>query len=379
MDSPFFSVVIPTKNRPHFLGDSIQSVLRQDFEDYELIISDNYNDGATKEVVDKFINNPHVRYFRTDHEMNIPDHWEFATSKANGQYIAIITDRSLFMQGALHDIYTCIQQNGIAQTPVVFWRYGYYEEDTKKLLIEKNEPGVKIKSSRDLLQRFSRTLDDHFLPRPHVGCYHKGLAEKIRADQGRLFSAFGPDFTSSLLFLLYTDAALYIPRTIALFQGAAVSSGTKAQTSIERYLHSLKLKNPYEFVPMRVPLNLNLIFNDLLKLKNSVGKKLNDIHFDHRFYFKKMYQVYIERKILWKVSSDNDAFWAEWTRALGLFDRNFRRQVRMACLKLWFPIMKSYIRSTVLGRFLLSVKRILRGGSVRSASTALAAAGFEQE
>ena len=41
---PFFSIVIPTKNRPEYLRESIQSVLLQDFTDYELIVSDNFND-----------------------------------------------------------------------------------------------------------------------------------------------------------------------------------------------------------------------------------------------------------------------------------------------------------------------------------------------
>ena len=42
--SPFFTVAIPTKNRPARLRDAIRSVLEQSFQDFELIVSDNSDD-----------------------------------------------------------------------------------------------------------------------------------------------------------------------------------------------------------------------------------------------------------------------------------------------------------------------------------------------
>ena len=51
MAKPFFSIVIPTKNRPELLRDAIRSVLLQNFDDYELIVSDNFNDERTKKLL----------------------------------------------------------------------------------------------------------------------------------------------------------------------------------------------------------------------------------------------------------------------------------------------------------------------------------------
>ena len=38
MKSPFFSIIIPTKNRSFLVSKAIDSVLSQEFNDYELII-----------------------------------------------------------------------------------------------------------------------------------------------------------------------------------------------------------------------------------------------------------------------------------------------------------------------------------------------------
>ena len=41
MSTPFFSIIIPTRNRFETLPYAIQTVLEQSFDSYELIISDN--------------------------------------------------------------------------------------------------------------------------------------------------------------------------------------------------------------------------------------------------------------------------------------------------------------------------------------------------
>jgi glycosyltransferase involved in cell wall biosynthesis len=52
--SPLISVVIPTYNRADLIAKAIQSVLDQTYQNWELIIVDNYSDDGTKEVIDSF-------------------------------------------------------------------------------------------------------------------------------------------------------------------------------------------------------------------------------------------------------------------------------------------------------------------------------------
>ena len=52
--SPFFSFIIPTKNRSAILKFAIQSCLNQSFGDFEIIVSDNNSKDRTEEVVKKF-------------------------------------------------------------------------------------------------------------------------------------------------------------------------------------------------------------------------------------------------------------------------------------------------------------------------------------
>jgi glycosyltransferase involved in cell wall biosynthesis len=51
---PRISVIIPTYNRADLVGETIESVLRQTFDDFEIIIVDDGSTDATKEVVRRF-------------------------------------------------------------------------------------------------------------------------------------------------------------------------------------------------------------------------------------------------------------------------------------------------------------------------------------
>ena len=110
MNTPFFTIVIPTKNRPVLLKDAIQSVLWQNYTDFELIVSDNFNDVATQEVIASFSNHPKFRSVRTEHELNMIDHWEFATKHAVGKYVIVLADRKVLYQNALKKITKAIKK-----------------------------------------------------------------------------------------------------------------------------------------------------------------------------------------------------------------------------------------------------------------------------
>ena len=46
----YFTVVIPTRNRPNLVLTAVQSVLEQDCRDFELIVSDNSDPDRTEET-----------------------------------------------------------------------------------------------------------------------------------------------------------------------------------------------------------------------------------------------------------------------------------------------------------------------------------------
>ena len=99
MSIPFFSVVLPTKNRSFLVGHAIRSVLQQSFPDFELIVVDNDDTDATRKVVETF-KDPRLRYLRTG-GFSMPDNWEHGSSASRGEYLLVIEDKQMLKPSTL--------------------------------------------------------------------------------------------------------------------------------------------------------------------------------------------------------------------------------------------------------------------------------------
>lgn len=84
---PKVSVIIPTYNRSQYLRNSIDSVLNQSYQDFELIVVDDGSTDDSKEVLSKF--NGRIRYFYQEN-MGVSAARNKGIREAKGEYIAFL-------------------------------------------------------------------------------------------------------------------------------------------------------------------------------------------------------------------------------------------------------------------------------------------------
>ena len=108
--NPFFSIVIPTRNRADTLKYTIKTILNQDFQDYEIIICNNNSVDDTKEVV-KCFTDKRIKYLESSIDLSMTDNWELAYTKVTGLYVTYIADNEGFIDGALAFMYDLFRLN----------------------------------------------------------------------------------------------------------------------------------------------------------------------------------------------------------------------------------------------------------------------------
>jgi glycosyltransferase involved in cell wall biosynthesis len=108
MNRPYFSVIIPTYNRADFIGQTIASVLKQDFEDFELIIVDDGSTDNTKEVV-AGIEDKRIRYYKKENAERGAAR-NFGAKKAGGEYLNFLDSDDLLNDNHLSTAYKIIQE-----------------------------------------------------------------------------------------------------------------------------------------------------------------------------------------------------------------------------------------------------------------------------
>jgi glycosyltransferase involved in cell wall biosynthesis len=94
-EEPFFSIVLPTKNRSFLVGYAIESILMQSFKNFEVIIVDNDDTNATQNVVATF-DDSRIHYYKTGN-LSMPDNWEYGCTKIAGKYLLILFSAHLRM------------------------------------------------------------------------------------------------------------------------------------------------------------------------------------------------------------------------------------------------------------------------------------------
>lgn len=102
MAHPLFSICIPTYNRAHSLKQSLKSAVEQNFDDYEIIVSDNCSQDDTRNTAASFTS-AKIRYHRNEKNIGMVGNWNSALSKAKGEYAALLFDDDEFAPNHLKE------------------------------------------------------------------------------------------------------------------------------------------------------------------------------------------------------------------------------------------------------------------------------------
>jgi glycosyltransferase involved in cell wall biosynthesis len=118
---PKISVCIPTYNAARYLREAIESVLQQEFSDYELVICDDASTDDTSTLVSSYTD-PRIRYFRSQKNQGQAATWNRCIALAQGQYVALLHADDRYLRGFLTERVSTLDTHpevGLAFGPVV--------------------------------------------------------------------------------------------------------------------------------------------------------------------------------------------------------------------------------------------------------------------
>lgn len=100
--SPKVSIVIPAYNNVQYIEETLQSVLNQTFEDYEVVIADHSSIDGTAEVIARYADNPKVRVLTpTPTGGGAQANWNRVSQAATGEYLKLVCGDDLISPDAL--------------------------------------------------------------------------------------------------------------------------------------------------------------------------------------------------------------------------------------------------------------------------------------
>ena len=267
MKDPFFSIVIPTKDRANLVEDLLISILDQDFDNYEIILSDNSEDNFTQAMLSKY-SDPRIRNIRR-HGLSMSDNWDKAIELCHGKFMLLFSDKMLLKKGALKYLHRKIEDT---QSDCITWTLDVCC-DTEKAFFPQNMDQELILSTEDLLRDMSLgNYPSYIRSAFHCSsCVSVSILKKIRASHGRVSFDLNPDYTFSLHVNLSTNSIFRLSQSLVILRQKDFETGYGNGHSFYRKTQTAKnfLKNNEEWFKKTnemkgVPINGNYFSIDTI-------------------------------------------------------------------------------------------------------------------
>ena len=112
------TVVMPSFNRPEYLGATIESVRAQSYADWELVIADDGSEGEARRILEEASTHERTRVLWLDHAGNPARARNAGIRAASGRYVAFIDSDDLWEPRKLER-----QLSQLAREPACRWCY----------------------------------------------------------------------------------------------------------------------------------------------------------------------------------------------------------------------------------------------------------------
>jgi glycosyltransferase involved in cell wall biosynthesis len=211
--NPKLSICIPTYNQVQFVEQAVETALAQDFDSFEVVVSDNHCTDGTSEYL-RTIADRRLRVVRPPEHVPVAKNFDFSASQSRGDYINFLSSDNLLEPDYARKMCACLD----AAPSAAFAYCGAVLIDGKgaQIGIERNVGGSRLRASNEALARFlrgSRCVFDTLLIRRHcfVECGCLGILRN-----GAYFREL-PDWDLDLRLAMTGDVA-YLDEVLVRFR-----------------------------------------------------------------------------------------------------------------------------------------------------------------
>jgi glycosyltransferase involved in cell wall biosynthesis len=339
-----FSIVIPSKGRSHLIKETIESVLDQEYDDYELIVVDNNIDNETLNVIKK-INNPIITIIKTGN-LAMADNWMVGLKAAKGLYTLIHEDKLLLKKGALTYLDEVLKKYNAEV--VTFEQDSFYDSESL-FLNRSNSSKIESYLSADLKTLLENSEFEKFnkiAPRAVNTCFKTKNALDICDKIGPIFAPLSPDYVfcyhilNNVNHIIYLDSSINMSRYKSLDPFVAYGNGNSywlktelAKSFFNDHDHDLSIH--YKNVPIKEMGIFNTLLSDYIEICKMYS--LSNVKYDVRKYYICSYMEFSQRLSL---GADVNNEMLRWKEAI------LNESIILRC-KVYSSLISQYLKEII--------------------------------
>jgi glycosyltransferase involved in cell wall biosynthesis len=235
MKQCFISVVIPTRERGEVLEKSLKTVTAQNYDNLEILVSDNCSCDRTREIVEE-VRDPRIKYVNTGRRLSMSENWEFALTHVKGEWVSIIGDDDGLLPESLNRVADIIAETGVQaiRSSVCSYRWPSLTGKPYGRLSIPLASGFEERHSSAWLTRLL-CADAGYPELPMLyngGFVSMSVLHNIKARTGAFYRACIPDIYSAVAIALLVDRYVYVYEPLAINGASRHSTGTSHFSAI---------------------------------------------------------------------------------------------------------------------------------------------------
>ena len=177
---PLVSVCIPTFRGEATIRAAIESVLAQDFTDFELIVIDDGSPDGTRAIVERY-RDSRLRYLRNEHNLGPEGNWNRCLTEACGRYFKLLPHDDLLLPKCLERQVAVLEADRDERIALTFSAREVIGPNGN-VLMQRGYPGANEgKISSNAVMRACVRRGTNLVGEPGAVLFRKSLADKIGA------------------------------------------------------------------------------------------------------------------------------------------------------------------------------------------------------
>jgi len=227
---PLVSVIIPVKKKVEVFQSTLNTVLSQDYQSLQVVVSSNGNSDKVFNLVAS-LNDPRIKHVKPPPNQSFSDDWNFALDEADGEYVTVLGDDDGMIPGAISYAMEALLKNNL---PALTWLKINYSWPDHVFEINQNTiegtsaPYLnvfKAKKALELLANFK--IGYNRLPCIYNSIIRKELTDAVkqRSYNNKFFGGIIPDVYSAVALATVIEEYLYASFPLTVNGASNKSSG----------------------------------------------------------------------------------------------------------------------------------------------------------
>jgi glycosyltransferase involved in cell wall biosynthesis len=226
--SPKITVIIPTRERCDVLESSLRTVTAQNYDNLDIIVSDNFSNDATKDVADR-ARDSRIRYLNTGKRLSMSHNWEFALSHVDDGWVTFIGDDDGLLPNSISSVVDIINTTDAKAIRSAFCSYEWpsITKYGRGQLIVPMSTGLALRDANHWLSKVMRGRERYNqLPMIYNGGFiHISILKEIKAKTGSFFLSVSPDIYSAVSISRVVGQYVYTNEPLAISGTSKHSTG----------------------------------------------------------------------------------------------------------------------------------------------------------